>query len=378
MEKIKWERAAAIVICIGAALLCLRLFFRYAIGIAMPFFLAYLLSCVLRPILDRMMGSHHPRRGNAEDYRKPRRGRRLLSAVLVLLVTGGTGWLITAATRRGLAELQELLLRLGESLGQEESSLSHVMDYIQSISSHLPLLRRLSSTPGYAHFCTRLDEAVRAAAEGLMDRLSNFLSAGAVSLVGSLPSIFLFFTVFLLSCYYFTADPGVLSRLLLSRLPPTLRERIRHWQTGAGQSFRRYLRACLLMALLTFGEMFIGFSLLRQPYPLLLALFTAAVDFLPVLGTGTVLIPWGILQLLLGHTGTGLGLLILYAVSAILREILEPHIVGRSLGVHPLLSLLAVYAGSRLFGVAGMICAPIVLAILLNVERGAGSADSGP
>lgn len=369
MEKIKWERAAAIVICIGAALLCLRLFFRYAIGIAMPFFMAYLLSCILRPILDRMMGSRHPRRGKGEKIDDPSRGRRLLSAILVLLVTGGTGWLIVAAARRGFAELQELLLRLGESPGKEESSLSHIMDYIQSISSHLPFLRRLSAAPGYSHFCTWLDGAVRAAAAGLMEQLSDLLSAGAVSLVGSLPSVFLFCTVFLLSCYYFTAEPGILSRLLLSRLSPALRERIRHWQTGAGQSLRRYLRACLLMALLTFGEMFIGFSLLRQPYPLLLALFTAAVDFLPVLGTGTVLIPWGVLQLLMGHTGTGLGLLILYAVSAILREILEPHIVGRSLGVHPLLSLLAVYAGARLFGVAGMICAPIVLAMVIHVER---------
>lgn len=351
--ELRWERAAAILICVGAAALCLHLFFRYLLGALMPFLIAYLLSCLLRPILDRMTGRPQPG--------QPSRGRRLLSALLVLLLTAGACRLAVAGVKRGVAELESLLLRLGESLGEGEAGVSQALDYIWSLSEHLPFLRRFEATPGFAGFCRWLDEAVRAAAESLAGRLSSLLSAGAVSLVSGLPSALLFAAVLLMSCYYFTAEPGLLTAKLCAHLPPAWEERLTAWQTGVGQSLRRYLRACLLMAGLTFLEMFIGLSLLRKPYALLLALLIAFVDLLPVLGTGTVLIPWGAAELLLGRTASGLGLLALYAASLILREVLEPHLIGRSLGLHPLLSLLATYIGFSLFGIPGMLLLPVAL-----------------
>lgn len=208
--------------------------------------------------------------------------------------------------------------------------------------------------------------------QDLVSRLSGMLSAGAVTLLGSLPSVLLFLTVLLLSCYYFTAEPGGVSRLVAARIPARWRAGLSRWQAGAGRSLRRYLRAALLLALLTFLEMFVGLTLLRKPYAFLLALLIAFVDFLPVLGTGTVLIPWGIGELLLGSTGSGLGILALYAISSVLREIAEPHLVGRSLGIHPLLSLLSMYAGFRLFGIPGMVLAPLAAAVI----KGAGGREA--
>lgn len=347
----RWERAAAILICVGAAGLCLQLFFRYLLGALMPFFIAYLLSCLLRPIVDKMTA-----RGNG------RKGRRFLSALLVLLLTGGVCLLTVAGVKRGVAELESLLLRLGEATesgGME--GISQALDHIWSLSEHLPFLHRFEATPGFARFCQWLDGAVRTTAEGLLARLSDLLSAGAVAFVGGLPSALLFAAVLLMSCYYFTAEPGLLSERLCAHLPTSWRARLEAWKAGTGQSLRRYLRACLIMAGLTALEMFIGLSLLRKPYAFLLALLIALVDLLPVLGTGTVLIPWGLVELLLGHTASGLGLLALYAASLILREVLEPHLVGRSLGLHPLVSLLATYIGFSLFGIPGMLVVPIVV-----------------
>lgn len=348
-DGIRWERAAAIAICAGAAALAVRLFFRYLVGALLPFLLAYLLSCLLRPLVDRMTA-------------RSRRGQRPLSALLVLLVTGGAAFVTVAGVRRALTELEELLPRLGETMEQENGGFSTALDYIWSLSEHLPFLRRFEQTPGFSRFCLWLDEAVRNMVGRLFEQLSGFLSAGAVALVSGLPTLLLFLTVFLMSCYYFTAEPGVLAEQLTSRLPPPWQTRLTRFRRGAGRSLRRYFRACLLMALVTFSEMLVGLSVLRMPYPFLLALLIAAVDFLPVLGTGTVLIPWGVVELLLGHTFSGLGLLLLYAVSAVLRELIEPHLVGRSLGLHPLLSLLSVYAGFRLFGVPGMIITPFFAA----------------
>ena len=367
-----WERAAACVVCIGAALLALRLFFRYMLGILLPFGLAYLLSRLLRPIVDLLV-----REKSGPESHRPTAKRRILSVVLVMAFTGLVCWLTVSGVRRGVTELENLLVRMSESPAAGEGAagetgavhgFSVALDYIWSLSEHLPFLRRFESTPGFSRFCLWLDEAVRTTAERLVSRLSGFLSSGTVALLSSLPTMLLFLTVLLFSCYYFTAEPDTVFRRLYSRLPGRWQTWLSGWQAGAGRSCRRYLRAALLLALITFAEMFVGLIILRKPYAFLLALLIAFVDFLPVLGTGTVLIPWGIADLLLGHTSSGLGLLILYGVSAILREVIEPHLVGRSLGIHPLLSLFSVYAGYRLFGIPGMIVAPLVTAII----KGAG------
>ena len=112
--------------------------------------------------------------------------------------------------------------------------------------------------------------------------------------------------------------------------------------------------------LLTFIEIFIGLSLLRVNYALLVALLVAIVDIFPILGTGTILIPWAVFALVSGNVGLGSGLLILYGVSLIVRQVLEPKIVGNSIGLHPLATLAAVYLGIKFTGFLGIFIGPIV------------------
>jgi len=104
-----------------------------------------------------------------------------------------------------------------------------------------------------------------------------------------------------------------------------------------------------------------GFLLLNVERAVLAALLTSLVDLLPVLGVGTVLVPWSVLAFLSGDVFRGVGLLVLFGIMVVVRQFLEPRIVGGSLGIHPLLTLLAVFAGFRLFGFAGMLGAPILL-----------------
>ena len=108
---------------------------------------------------------------------------------------------------------------------------------------------------------------------------------------------------------------------------------------------------------------------MKIEYSLLLAIIIAFIDILPVLGVGTVLIPWGLITLMMKDFRTGTGLLILYGIITILRQFIEPKIIGKSLGLHPLVSLISMYMGFRLFGVFGMITGPLTAMVISSVIR---------
>ena len=117
----------------------------------------------------------------------------------------------------------------------------------------------------------------------------------------------------------------------------------------------------------TFAVLTAGFFLLQIPHPLLWAAITCVVDILPILGTGTVLIPWSIVCFLQGETMRAVGLLGIYAVVGLLRSVLEPRLLGKQLGLDPLTTLLALYAGYRFWGLLGMVFAPVLAALVVQI-----------
>ena len=170
--------------------------------------------------------------------------------------------------------------------------------------------------------------------------------------------------VTLCACAYFCLDLERIHAACFSLFPPRARE----WLTDAKCRISRvggmYLRSYLTLMGVTFAEMLLGLSLLRIGYALLLALLIALVDFLPVLGVGTVLVPWSLVSFVTGNPARGIGLLVLWGVSLAVRQFLEPHLIGRGLGIHPCLTLLSMYAGLRLFGIVGMLLCPPAAALL--------------
>ena len=121
----------------------------------------------------------------------------------------------------------------------------------------------------------------------------------------------------------------------------------------------KYMRSYLLLLVITFLEMLTGLFLIRAPYPVIMAVVIALLDLLPVLGVGVVLIPWGIWSFLIGRTAFGIGLLVLFIAHTVFRQVIEPKIVGKSLGVHPLLTLVFIYVGYSVFGIVGLLLVPI-------------------
>ena len=172
---------------------------------------------------------------------------------------------------------------------------------------------------------------------------------------------------------------GVISGFMISARLPQLRSRLRsglpavwydRYLPALGRvrrSLGGWLKAQLKLSLVTCGILAVGFSLLRVPYGILWAVPVALVDAVPMLGTGIVLIPWAVVVFLQRKTVLGAGLLFLCLVSMILRRILEPKLVGQQLGLDPLLTLVFLYVGYRLWGFVGMILAPLLAAAVRSL-----------
>lgn len=357
-DHINWTKWASVAICAAVGTALLWLILRYALGVVLPFALAWLLSRLVR-------------KPTAAIYRYTRIPRGIVAAVLVVALVGGAVWAILLAVRRGADELGRLVESLSTEPSELMTTLREVMGGVYSLSSHLPFLARFEGTPGFAEFCLRLDALAATSTERLVGALSARLPDLAMSVAGWLPSAFLFVAVTLLSCYYFTADDLLtghivrsLGRTVRRLLPNAVADRLPAWRSRLSHTLRGYLRAYLLLGLITFIEMFIGFSILGVSYAFLLALTVAAVDILPLLGTGVVLLPWAGVCFLTGDTHRAFGLLILYGVSLIVRQIAEPRLISTQLGLHPLLSLFCLYGGLRLFGLWGLLLAPVAAVLI--------------
>lgn len=130
-----------------------------------------------------------------------------------------------------------------------------------------------------------------------------------------------------------------------------------------------YLKSYTFLFLLTFVELLVGFLVLRIPYAAVLAVAIAIFDILPVLGTGGILLPWAVVLLIMGNTSLAVGLLVLYVMITAIRNTVEPKIVGKQIGLHPLATLVFMFIGLKVLGIIGMILFPVGLSIFVNLEK---------
>jgi len=160
-------------------------------------------------------------------------------------------------------------------------------------------------------------------------------------------------------------------KFLIGLLPKKIQPLLQKAKGFLCDSILGILKAYSILLLLTFAQLFLGFFLLDIEQPLLWAIVLSLLDFLPFIGTGLVLIPWGIFHLLSGRSALGVGLLLLYAILTLIRNLMEPKLLSSSIGLHPLVTLISMYAGLRFFGFYGLLLAPVV-ALLFQFLREEG------
>lgn len=205
-------------------------------------------------------------------------------------------------------------------------------------------------------------------------KLSQFTVDKAGSFARNIPSILISIIFSILSSYFFIADRDRILEFGRKHTPQIIQGKWRMMAESFKTVFGGYFKAQFKIMAVIGVILFIGFLILRVRFAILVAALVAFLDMLPFLGTGTVLIPWALFQLISGDIRYALGLVILYLVTQLVRRIIEPKLVGDSIGMNPLVTLIFMYIGYRIGGVIGMILAVPIGAIVLNFYK-AGTFD---
>lgn len=350
------RRFLLLILSAAAAAGSFYLAFRYLLPWCLPFLLALLIAALLEPVVLHLQRRLRFQRGFSA----------LLLTLTLLFLLGG---LLSLLGTTLLSQLNALL-----------AAAPAFFDAIPAAAENL-LARLERFHAGGPDWLTAYLQGQLLQTVNDMDSLLRSLSSRAVAALAqaaaALPGGLLAVATCVLAIFFTSASYPALCAAARRFLPEKAMERLRRFRTGAMESLGKWLRAQLTLSCITFFELLAGFLLMRQRYALLLAFLITLLDALPVFGTGTILIPWALALFLQGETKTGVGLVILYGAAALSRQALEPRLVGKQVGLNPVLTLLALYAGYRLLGVAGMIVFPISAMLLKQIWDHSGLQTDG-
>ena len=348
-----WLRLGLRLVLTALAVWLVLRFGRPLLSLFAPFLFALAAAALLNPLVKRLQ--------KALGW-----NRQLLSALVLILLFGLAGG--------GLALLVYAAAGQLVSLAQNWSGL------LESAQSAIDQVEAL-----FARFLTLVPPQVTEIVKETGDELFQWLSDVAPAVLADLgreagekamglPSFLVALTIFVMATYLLTADYPYLRSRTAQCLDDGVLRFLGQLRVTALGAFGGYLRAELLLSVGVFFILLAGFWITGQPYGLLLALGLAVMDFIPIIGAGTVMVPWAFIDLFTGNFSTAVGLMVIWGIIALFRRVMEPKFVGDQTGLSPILSLAGIYVGMKLAGVLGMILGPIVLLVLLNLA-GMGMFD---
>lgn len=329
----------------GAVVVGFILLLPWGLPLALPFLLGFGVAWAGLPLANALIRRFHM-------------SPKLATALSILGVYGLLLALMYLLTRLLLGGL-DYLVNLLPSLVEELDGLAEgVKDW---------LYEQVEKAP------ERLQENMKGSIEELFSGGTAFAEGASTKILSlasrillQLPNTFVFLGTAVVSSFLISSRLPFLGQWLRKKLPTAWAQRVFPLLQNLRANLGGWLVAQCKLVGITFLVLTPGFLILRIKNGILLALAVSLVDALPMLGTGTVLVPWGIIVLIQGNTPLGLGLLALYVLTSIIRSCIEPRLLGRQLGLNPLLTLVAMYAGYKLWGILGMIAAPILTITLLE------------
>ncbi|MCR4725293.1 MAG: sporulation integral membrane protein YtvI [Clostridia bacterium] len=349
MEELERKRRflinAAYVIAVGVIYYVLV---RYVLYALMPFTIALLVTIILkRPVDHTAKLLHIPRKG--------------VAFLLVVLFYGLIAALLTHAVIQLIVALVGWFGSLTTSYAENiEPALLRVMDWYENLVA--------SIDPSHAAQAESIGNNILGSLASWVASLSRSLVGYAQRLALGTPKFFISLIFCIVSTVFLSMDYPNITYFFLGQFPEKSQQTILEAKNYLLKTIGGMLKSYGLIMFITFCELNIGLRIIGIEDATVLSLIIAIFDILPALGTGGIMIPWVVIELVQGNVMLGVKLLLLYAVITVVRNILEPKIVGESIGLHPVLLLISIYVGGTILGPMGIIIMPFTLIVIKKLN----------
>lgn len=376
MTDIDRKRKLIINVAFYAMLLVLAfLFYKYAFGVCFPIMFAFFVAIILQRPKNFIMSKTPIKKGFASTISVF--GLMLLAAAVVVLI--GV---------RAAEEIKGFIDYVAVQFSNIDTIVNTIETFILGIIGRLPEFISETATESITALFTQLREFMAGTKTELPEQLGDLSGifnlswiatpiTGVISTATRIPSIIISVVVTIVLACFMTADYDLIMRFVYCQFPKEKRKDVTRAKELLKMNLGKMAKAYALIMLVTFIEVFIGLTILKMiglfnsSYIAVIAVVTAIVDVIPVLGTGTIVLPWAAYSFITGNIGMGIGLLVLYATVTVIRQIVEPKLVAGQLGLPPFVTLIAMYLGLKIIGVLGVFILPII-AIMLKLLNDEG------
>ena len=313
----------------------------------MPFLVAFILSLILEPIIRLLM-------------KKVKLSRRTSSIIIFIIaisiIIGAVAWIVTTL----VTETTKLLSNINTYIDAGYNMYQNLISKIDITKLNIP-----------ENVMDIIENSGLEFLDTITQWIKNVLSK-IIEFITSVPTLGIYCVITIISLYFMCVDKIYMIDQLEHHLPETWVKRIGVHLKALIKSLGRYLKAELILVIISFFISLIGLYIFyflgwNIEFPLLIAFGIAFVDALPIFGSGTVMLPWSGFLAFTGDLKLAIGIFALWCIMSIIRQFIEPKIVSGSIGIHPIFTLIAMYTGFKFIGVFGLLLGPIILIILKNI-----------
>lgn len=323
------------------AFLGIFLLFKISVYLA-PFIIAFIISTFIEPIIRILM--------------KKTKASRKMSAIITVFSV--------------ITVVAVILILLIIRLYKEAVSLSQILpEYANILYGNINKF-----IEKFLIFYTVLPEeiaiSVKNVLENFVETFTFFLNSivkGILGVAVMLPQAFIFLSATILSTYFFSSDRTQIYNFVRRNLPKGCMDILLKIKKDIFMTLWGYVRAQIILMIITFLQLLAGFLIMGIKHSVLLASILSLLDVLPILGPGSVMIPWAIYEFFVGNLKRSVIVLVLYGIVSTVRQVMEPKVLSKEIGLHPLVALMSLYIGFLVFGYLGLIAGPLVVLLFKNV-----------
>lgn len=351
-ERPYWKVAVSLAVSLVATVVCIYVGIRM-LGFFMPFVIGWFIAYVVSPLVNWL-----------EKRIKIR--RKLGSGLIIVAVLAVVCLLIYLAGQLLVNEVSSLIQNVPSMYHDLENGMEKIGNSFEGILKMVPP----SVQESWTEMTTDFDRTMAQ----IMGKISDPTVTAVGNFAMKIPTVLVSTIVTIVSAYFFVSDREEVIAWSKKVAPEPLVRRMSLVMENLKYAVGGYFKAQFKIMVVVFGILLVGFFILQVHFSFLLAILISFLDFLPFFGTGTALIPWMVYKVLVGNYKMAIGLVVLYAVTQLVRQVIQPKLVGDSIGMKPLVTLVLLFVGYKIGGIIAMIFAVPIGMIVINLYK-AGAFD---